>query len=61
MKITAALSGHGGPNGSLAPELVELEQEAPRAGEMRVRLVATGICHTDLHEHPGRHAPQPIV
>ena len=28
---------------------------------MLVRLVATGICHTDLHEHPGRHAPQPIV
>ncbi len=57
MKITAALSGHGGT----APEIVELEQEAPRAGEMRVRLVATGICHTDLHEHPGRHSPQPIV
>ena len=57
MKITAALSGHGGE----APRLVDLEQEAPRAGEMRVRRVATGICHTDLHEHPGRHAPQPIV
>ncbi len=28
---------------------------------MRVRLVATGVCHTDLHEHPGRHSPQPIV
>ena len=28
---------------------------------MRIRLVATGICHTDLHEHPGRHSPQPIV
>ncbi|MGZ3259689.1 MAG: NAD(P)-dependent alcohol dehydrogenase, partial [Croceibacterium sp.] len=24
-------------------------------------LVATGICHTDLHEHPGRHSPHPIV
>ncbi|WP_120077595.1 NAD(P)-dependent alcohol dehydrogenase [Aurantiacibacter odishensis] len=57
MKITAALSGRGGE----APQLVELEQEAPRAGEMRIRLVATGICHTDLHEHPGRHSPQPIV
>jgi len=57
VKITAALSGRGGD----APELVELEQEAPRAGEMRIRLVATGICHTDLHEHPGRHSPQPIV
>ena len=57
MKITAALSGRGGP----APELVELEQEEPRAGEMRIRMVATGLCHTDLHEHPGRHSPQPIV
>lgn len=57
MKITAALSGRGGD----APQLVELEQEEPRAGEMRIRLVATGICHTDLHEHPGRHSPQPIV
>ena len=43
MKITAALSGHGGH----APELIELEQEAPRAGEMRLRVVATGICPTD--------------
>ena len=57
MKITAALSGRTAE----APELLELEQEAPRAGEMRIRLVATGICHTDLHEHPGRHSPQPIV
>ena len=57
MRITAALSGRGGA----APELVTLEQEGPRPGEMRIRLVATGICHTDLHEHPGRHSPQPIV
>ncbi len=57
MRITAALSGKGGA----APALVELEQEEPHAGEMRIRLVATGICHTDLHEHPGRHSPQPIV
>jgi aryl-alcohol dehydrogenase len=57
VRITAALSGRGGA----APELIELEQEEPRPGEMRIRLVATGICHTDLHEHPGRHSPQPIV
>ena len=57
MKITAALSRDSSP----APQLVELDQEPPRAGEMRIRLVATGICHTDLHEHPGRHAPHPIV
>ena len=57
MKIIAAVSRGGSP----APVIEELEQEEPRAGEMRIRLVATGICHTDLHEHPGRHSPQPIV
>jgi aryl-alcohol dehydrogenase len=57
MKITAAVSRSDTP----APALEQLELEEPRAGEMRVRLVATGICHTDLHEHPGRHSPHPIV
>lgn len=57
MKISAAVSRGEGP----APRIESLELEAPRAGEMRIRLVATGICHTDLHEHPGRHSPQPIV
>lgn len=57
MRIRAAVSRANTP----APVIEELEQEEPRAGEMRVRLVATGICHTDLHEHPGRHSPQPIV
>ena len=58
MKITAAVSRDPG---SKAPALEQLELEDPRPGEMRIRLVATGICHTDLHEHPGRHAPHPIV
>lgn len=57
MKISAAVSRGEGA----APVIEELEQEEPRVGELRVRLVATGICHTDLHEHPGRHSPQPIV
>jgi len=57
VRITAAVSRGEGD----APRLEQLEQEEPRAREMRVRLVATGICHTDLHEHPGRHSPQPIV
>ncbi len=57
MQVTAAVSRGTGA----APALEPVELEAPRAGEMLVRLVATGICHTDLHEHPGRHAPQPIV
>jgi aryl-alcohol dehydrogenase len=57
MQITAAVSRGAGT----APALESLELEAPRAGEILIRLVATGICHTDLHEHPGRHSPQPIV
>ncbi len=57
MQITAAVSR----SSLAAPRLETLELEAPRAGEMLVRIVAVGICHTDLHEHPGRHSPQPIV
>lgn len=57
MKITAAVSREDRPS----PALEQLELEEPRAGEMRIRMVATGICHTDLHEHPGRHSPHPIV
>src|SRR5690606_14172497 len=57
MRIRAAVSRAG----EAAPRIEALELEEPRPGEMRIRLVATGICHTDLHEHPGRHAPHPIV
>jgi len=58
MKIEAAVSRDGGEQ---APTIEPLELEEPRANEMRVRIVATGICHTDLHEHPGRYSPHPIV
>jgi len=57
MQITAAVSR----SDQAAPSLERLELEVPRPGEMLVRIVAVGICHTDLHEHPGRHAPHPIV
>src|SRR5436305_3004672 len=57
MKITAAVSR---PSIS-APQLEQVELEEPRDDELRVRIVATGICHTDVHEHPGRFSPQPIV
>jgi Zn-dependent alcohol dehydrogenase len=30
-------------------ELLELELEPPRAGEVLVRVAAAGVCHTDLH------------
>lgn len=57
MKAEAAVSRPGSP----APVIEPVELEAPRAGEMRVRIVATGICHTDLHAHQGRLSPLPIV
>jgi aryl-alcohol dehydrogenase len=45
MKITAAVVDE-----KSAPfELRELEIEGPRADEVLVRIVATGICQTDLH------------
>lgn len=31
----------------------ELELEAPRAGEVRVRVAAAGVCHSDLHVFQG--------
>lgn len=57
MRIDAAVSRPGTP----APVIESLEQEAPRRGELRVRIVAAGICHTDLHAHSGRLSPLPIV
>lgn len=57
MKIRAAVSRPG----STAPAFETLNLEAPRAGELGVRVVAAGICHTDLHAQAGRLAPLPIV
>src|SRR3954453_13369206 len=58
MKITAAVVNEkSGPF-----EFRELELEAPRSDEVLVRIVATGICQTDLHvrdqEYP---VPLPAV
>ncbi|MDB5684996.1 MAG: aryl-alcohol dehydrogenase [Sphingomonas bacterium] len=57
MKIDAAVSRPGMP----APAIEQLELQDPRPGELRVRIVAAGICHTDLHAHSGRLSPLPIV
>ncbi len=57
MKITAAVSRPQAP----APTIETLDLEGPRAGELLVRMSATGICHTDLHAHSGRLSPLPIV
>jgi aryl-alcohol dehydrogenase len=58
MRITAAVVDQ-----QFAPfELRELELEAPRSDEVVVRIVATGVCQTDLHvrdqEYP---VPLPAV
>ncbi len=59
MRILAAVSREGQP----APALEEVELGEPRADEVRVRIVAAGICHTDLRAHQGLawNTPRPIV
>ncbi|MFI6366338.1 NAD(P)-dependent alcohol dehydrogenase [Nocardia sp. NPDC050630] len=44
MQITAALTEDKGAEFTLTP----LELDAPRPGEVLVRLVGSGVCHTDL-------------
>jgi S-(hydroxymethyl)glutathione dehydrogenase / alcohol dehydrogenase len=43
--------------------MVELELDEPRFGEVRVRMVASGVCHSCLHAYDGSHTgiPMPIV
>jgi aryl-alcohol dehydrogenase len=55
MRTTAAVSRQG----FAVPELEEIELEAPRADEILVRVVATGICHTDINCHSGHGVPVP--
>lgn len=59
MKIQAAVSRVGRAH----PIIEELELEEPRADEVLIRIVATGICHTDLYCHAGlgMPVPRPIV
>lgn len=49
MQSTAAVSRPGSP----APALEQVELEPPRSDEVLVRIVATGICLTDIHSHAG--------
>ena len=44
-------------------ELVELPDPEPQAGEVRIRVSACGVCHTELDEIEGRTAPPhlPVV
>lgn len=55
MRIQAAVSRENQP----FPVIEELDLEEPRVDEIRVRIVATGICHTDLSCHSGRGMPVP--
>ena len=59
MKTTAAVSREG----NAAPVLETVDLEEPRAGEVLVRMVATGVCHTDVRVHAGLGpgTPRPIV
>lgn len=58
----SALSMHAAVSrdGAATPALEEVRLEDPRAGEARIRIVACGICHTDVKVH-ARPGPKPIV
>ncbi|HXH84935.1 MAG TPA: Zn-dependent alcohol dehydrogenase [Candidatus Tectomicrobia bacterium] len=48
------------PNGRL--EVLDVEQEGPRAAEARVRVMAAGVCHSDWHIMNGDwQVPLPMV
>lgn len=58
MQIRAAVTR--APNAPMSLETLELDD--PRAGEILVRVVATGVCHTDLVVRDGMlPTPQPVV
>src|SRR5690606_24371651 len=49
MKTRAAVAWEAGTPLSIE----EVDLEGPRAGEVLVRIVATGVCHTDAYTLPG--------
>lgn len=58
MKIQAAVFREPGQG----PAIEELELSGPGAGEVLVRIVATGVCHTDLKSaDAGSRVPFPVV
>jgi aryl-alcohol dehydrogenase len=56
MKVQAAVSREG----VRYPQLEALDIEEPKAGEILVRIVASGICHTDIGVN-ARPGPRPFV
>jgi len=59
VKIQAAVSR----DKQAFPQIEDVDLDEPRANEARVRIIATGICHTDLYCHSGQGmpVPRPIV
>jgi S-(hydroxymethyl)glutathione dehydrogenase / alcohol dehydrogenase len=46
----------------VAPRIEELTLDEPREGEIRIRMAASGVCHSDLHVRDGEwDRPGPIV
>ena len=44
------------------PRVEELTIDGPKAGEVRVRMLASGVCHSDLHVRDGEwDRPGPVV
>ena len=42
--------------------IVEVDLEAPRAGEVKVKIGATGVCHSDISVFTERlPSPMPVV
>lgn len=57
MKIKAAVFA----GGTIDSTIETLDLEPPRASEILVRIVAAGVCHTDLHCAQGYGVPHPVV
>ena len=59
MKITAPVLLK--PNEPM--EMLELDLDDPGPGEVRVKMVASGVCHSCLHAYDGSHSgvPLPII
>jgi aryl-alcohol dehydrogenase len=54
--VAAVMRAHGKPL-----KIEALELDPPRADEVLVRLVATGICHTDIAVHRREDSPLPSI
>ena len=57
MRIEAAIWREGSPD----PSIEAVDLAGPRAGEVLVRIVATGVCHTDIRVASRPGGPRPIV